>query len=187
MSVIFSFVERFLRRFLGKAPEVEGEWPSARPAGRETSKCKKKYADGRLYIRGVEARGINIASVRIFTLCNVPLLKGFCGAFGGKRPRLRASSPRRARAEREIFLFPADHIHAHAAIGNDGGKSVDLLGSSGSYGYAGHKIGDGIALIAGNTRRLEWDTDISDSGAVGSVVCDDHDSPVTGIPRIILQ
>ena len=37
LSVIFSFVERFLRRFSQKAPEVEGEQPSARPAGRESS------------------------------------------------------------------------------------------------------------------------------------------------------
>ena len=36
ISVKNSFVERFLRRFSQKAPEVEGEQPSARPAGRET-------------------------------------------------------------------------------------------------------------------------------------------------------
>ena len=36
ISVKNSFVEGFLRRFLAKAPEVEGEQPSARLAGRET-------------------------------------------------------------------------------------------------------------------------------------------------------
>ena len=52
------------------------------------------------YTRGVEACGIKIASVRRFTLCNFPLLKGFCGAFWGSargRGRVALGAPRSAR------------------------------------------------------------------------------------------